>query len=101
MRFSLSNTLLLVALFATGLGWYTDHRQLQLSNARLNAEATMLFDKYWVSTHSGGTMITSVTGGKSVYLHSNAEDRAELLRSAEQPWFLGQGSVQASSAERQ
>ena len=82
MRFSLSNAFLLIALIATGLGWYIDRKRLQLSNARLNAEAAMLFDKYWQAKYAGG-MVALPPGGKSVYLHSRAEDRAELLQFAE------------------
>lgn len=92
MKSSLSNLLLFVAVVAVAIGWWCDHARLRNANARLNAEASALFQEA-----NAGSTITSFAfpNGERppsrVYDFSLPEDRAEYRQTYGHIGTIGRG----------
>jgi hypothetical protein len=78
MKFSIRGVLMVIAMIAVVLGWTLDHLRLQDEVNRLNAENTELMDR--IIPSSGFAGFPSGLGTKTIFLHSNPEDRKELLQ---------------------
>ena len=85
MKYSISHLLLIVALFATGIGWWLDRTRLSVANERLNMEAAELFEQ-WTFLHPHPNFQEGDSLTARAYSFTNSEDRAayrELLSIAD------------------
>jgi hypothetical protein len=80
MKYSLSNVLLLFTLVAVLLGWFYDHRRLEIEKEYLNAEAANLFGRITASHGSGRVLMPGETADRRAYNFLIQEDRAEFLK---------------------